>query len=219
MENIPTQYLDGHCKPILSRGIVWNWTRSEETDIRPCPSGSSGLANFACKESRWSKYGPNMGSCKSSMISDLEDDVRRQEPENVIISNLARFIKRNQNPQFFGGDIDGAVAVIRTLTDRLQYLFQTETKPFPNKKSYMQEFFQNIVRSVSALISKEMMKSWMDLDKDRKMNLITNIFSALDDSAFLLADFINNPEILEETSLNLGKETNFYLRIKSLNYC
>ena len=181
----------------------------DEIDIRPCPDRSSGLAQFKCgSEGKWDEYGPNLGSCKSLVISNIEDGVRRQESENQLISRLSRFFKSSQNEQYYGGDINGAVAIIRTLTDRLQYRFQTEetsvSKPYTVRKNYMQDFFQDVIRSVSTLISKQMINSWMDLEKDRRMNIASNVFSTLDEGAFLLADFIDTPEILEETSTNIG---------------
>ena len=205
LESWPTMILNEYCKPVIRRGIRWNWTRIEETDIRPCPAGSSGLAQFTCHPTGdWSERGPNLESCKSSVISDLEDSVRKQKPENVILSRLSRFLITNQNMRYYAGDVDGAISIIRTLTDRLQYLFQTESKPFPNKKTYVHDFFQNIVRSASTLIGKETLEGWMDLEQDRKHNLVTNFLSTLDESAFLLADFIDSPEVLEETASNIG---------------
>ena len=202
-------FSSGYCKPTLRRGIRWNWTSFDEIDIRPCPDGSSGLAQFKCSsEGKWADYGPNLGSCKSLVISDLEDGVRRQESENELISGLARIFKLNPNDKFYGGDINGAVAIIRTLTDRLQYRFQTEetsvSRPYTVRKNYVQEFFQDVIRSVSTLISEEMIDSWIDLDQDRRMNTVSNLLSTLDEGAFLLADFIDTPEILEETSSNIG---------------
>ena len=214
---IPTEFRKGYCKPVIRRGVLWNWTRIDDTDIRPCPEGSSGLSKFQCMSSDWSDYGPNLGSCKSNVISDLEDSIRKQEPEDIVISKLARFLKPHKRSSYYGGDIDGAVAMIRTLSDRLQYVFQTESKPMKNKKAYMENFFQNVMRSVSTLISKKLVPSWLDLEHDNKMNIISNLFSALDESAFLLADFINRPEILEETTLNIGKTIWCYIRLHS-NY-
>ena len=207
IENIGVRILrEEYCQPLIRRGILWNWTRFEENDIRPCPDGSSGLAQFECTSTgRWSENGPNLGSCKSLVIAALEDRVRKQDPEDIIIERLAHLTKSRKRRKYYGGDVDGAVAIIRTLTSRLQYLFQTESDHIQNKKPYMQDFFQNIVRSVSNLIAKDMMPSWMDLEVDRRMNIVTNLLSALDESAFLLADVINNPEILEEASPNIGK--------------
>ena len=218
-DKFPKQFLSGYCQPIIRRGIRWNWTVFDEIDIRPCPDGSSGLAQFQCSSiGKWSEYGPNLGSCKSSVISRLEDGVRKQDAENKLISKLARFFKSNFDKQFYGGDIDGAVAIIRTLTDRLQYRFQTQgtsnSEPNVIRKNYMQNFFQNVIRSVSTLISKQTIDSWMDLDQDRRMNVVSNLLSTLDEGAFLLVDFINIPEILEETSSNIG---NFMLDKYKMN--
>ena len=60
-------------------------------------------------------------------------------------------------------------------------------RPIPNKKAYIESFFQNVMRSVSTLMSKKLVPSWLDLEHDNKMNIISNLFSALDESAFLLA--------------------------------
>ena len=90
--------------------------------------------------------------------------------------------------------------------------FQTEEtsgpKPYAVRKNYMQNFFQDVIRSVSTLLSRNTINSWMDLEQDRRMNIVSNLLSTLDEGAFLLADFIDVPEILEETSSNIG---NFHL--------
>ena len=194
---------DNLCKPVTSRGIYWNWTRAEEEAVRPCPQGFSGLAKFSCSfGGRWSDFGPNFSSCKSVAVSALEDKVRKLDSENGIISRLAHVTKSNK--PFYGGDIDGSIAIIRTITNRLQYLFQTASEPIYNRKSYIHQTFQDMLRAISNLLGSDKFKSWMELPDDRRMNLITNLLVALDENAFLLADVIDVPEILEEAASNIG---------------
>jgi hypothetical protein len=44
--------------------------------------------------------------------------------------------------RLFGGDLEAAVSILRTLANRLQYLLQTQADSFYNKESYVQQVFQ-----------------------------------------------------------------------------
>jgi len=65
------------CPPIFIRGINWNWTRSGDIAIVPCPFEATGLARWACLENgRWSaghlSAHPDLSDCKSTAMSNLE---------------------------------------------------------------------------------------------------------------------------------------------------
>ena len=107
--------------------------------------------------------------------------------------------------RMFGGDLESAVAILRTVANRLQYLLQTQSDSFYNKESYVQQVFQNVLRSASNLLSDENRSIWLDLHPSQRMKTVTALLLALEENAFLLAEVTNAPEIIQETSNSIGK--------------
>ena len=81
----------------------------------------------------------------------------KHDHENVLASELAILTKpkpAKSGPKsrsgggeaegFYGGDLESAVTVMKTIADRLQYLLQT--KSMFNSESFVQEIFQNVFR-------------------------------------------------------------------------
>ena len=207
------QPIPDFCTPTFARGISWNWTRTGDVAIVPCPNGATGLARWACLEDgRWSSASasadqpayPDLSDCKSSAMITLEARVREEDPEDVIISSLAHLTSK-MTSRLFGGDLESAVAILRTLANRLQYLLQTQADSFYNKESYVQQVFQNVLRAASNLLSAENRAMWFDLHPSQRMKTATALLLALEENAFLLAEVIKTPEIIQETSKNISK--------------
>lgn len=192
------------CPPFRTRGILWNWTMPEEVAVAPCPKGSTGVARFTCTKNGYWELNPNMTGCKSTAVTRLEASMRDQEPESSIMTKLAHL---TQKPSLFlyGGDIQGSVEIMRTVAQRLQYLMQTQAESFLNQEFYIQEILQNMLRSGSNLLKDDKIGSWMEMSKDQRSKIITNLLLALEESAFLMADVNDNPEILEENAANISE--------------
>ena len=62
--------------------------------------------------------------------------VRQQDPENVIASSLARL---TGSRALYGGDLQAAAAVMRTLATRIQFLLQQGEDTFYNRAAFIQE--------------------------------------------------------------------------------
>ena len=107
------------CRPTRARNIQWSWTTAGETAILPCPLGTSGLARWSCSASGggWVDQGPDMSDCKSEAATKLEARVRAEDPEAVLATSLAHMTSK---AQFYGGDLDTAVAVMKTIGNRLR---------------------------------------------------------------------------------------------------
>ena len=207
-----------HCAPITSRYLNWNWTEAGDISIQPCPTGSSGLARWTCDEQSikrngnpdWQGRQPDMSDCKSALMTDLESRIRKQDPENVLASKLALltqppnhvddFDENTKEKRLYGGDLEAAVLVMKSLANRLQYLMQTQQ--FYNKESYLQEIFQNIFRSGSNLLSRQHRDAWNDLSRNHRIKVASSLMNILEEHAFLLADVLQQPEtIIESTKL------------------
>ena len=207
----PIELPPDFCPPISVRGINWNWTRTGDVAIVPCPGGATGLARWTCLESGlWSSSSssvlahPDLSDCKSAAMTNLEARVREEDPDDVVISSLAHLTSK-MTSRLFGGDLESAVAILRTLSNRLQYMFQTQSDTFYNKKHYVQQVFQNVLRSASNLLSEENSMIWTDLHPVQRMKTATALLLALEENAFLLAEVTNTPEIIQETATSISK--------------
>ena len=200
--------LPDFCAPVFARGITWNWTRSGDVSILPCPNGATGLARWACLEDgRWAGQAqphPDLSDCKSAAMTNLEARVREEDPEDVVVSTLAHLTSK-LTTRLFGGDLESSVAILRTVANRLQYLLQTQSESFYNKESYVQQVFQNVLRSASNLLAEDNRGVWFDLHPSQRMKTATALLLALEENAFLLAEVTNSPEIIQETSNSIGK--------------
>jgi hypothetical protein len=66
---------------------------------------------------QWYGSQPDMSNCKSVAMSNLEHQVRKEDPENVLISSLS-YVTRTK--ALYGGDLESAVAIMRTVASRVQ---------------------------------------------------------------------------------------------------
>ena len=135
----------------------------------------------------------------------------KHDHENVLASELALLTKPKAASSeggeaagaFFGGDLESAVTVMRTIADRLQYLLQT--KAMFNSESFVQEIFQNVFRSASNLMSVDLRPAWMDLPNPSRIKLVSELMETLEDHAFLLADVTLEPKVFTESTKYAGK--------------
>ena len=214
-----------HCPPIVSRYLNWNWTEAGDISIQPCPKGSTGLARWTCEEPsiknngkpEWKGRQPDMSNCKSTLMTDLETRVRKQDPDNVLASKLALLTEppnnvddfgdlnsaNTEHRRLYGGDLEAAVAVMKSIANQLQYLMQTQQ--FYNKESYLQEIFQNIFRSGSNMLSRQHRDAWNDLTRNHRIKVASSLMNILEEHAFLLADVLQQPETIIESTKLAGK--------------
>ena len=127
--------------------------------------------------------------------------VREQEHENVIVSALERLTEKES---LFGGDLEAIVNLLKAVLNRLQYLLQTKADSLYNKESFLQEIFQNVLRTGSNLLSNQSDPSWMDLSRSRRIKVASNLVQTLDEHALLLLSALNGPELLVESTNEIG---------------
>lgn len=219
-----------HCPRTEARYLHWNWTKFGDVSIQPCPSGSTGLARWTCGPQKgrparghvqvnsefrgefWRGHQPDMSDCKSTEMSKLEMRVREQDPENVLASKLA-LLTNNIPPEsdaiqsskrLFGGDLEASVAVMKSVANRLQYLLQQSQHSLYNRESYLQEVFQNIFRAASNLLAPERRDAWNDLSRGQRIKVASSLMNILEDHAFLLADVLDQPETVTESTRYAG---------------
>lgn len=206
--NTPTSGYDGishqlthdvsnACQPTTARQLQWDWTQAGQVALQPCPIGASGLARWYCGSDRsWQGSSPDMSDCKSIAMSNLESQVRKEDPENVLVSSLA-YLTRTK--ALYGGDLESAVAIMRTVASRIQYRLQLSTG-FHDKLNHIRQVLLNVLRSAANMLEDgpSSRSAWRDLSLDRQMKVATGLMLALEENAFILAGVTNEPtEILE----------------------
>ena len=139
-------------------------------------------------------------------MSKLEDQVRNEDPVNVLVSSLA-FLTRIKS--LYGGDLETAVAVLRTVASRVLFSLQEEGRSvsasFPNKRNHIREVLQNVFHSAKDILSPAKSDAWADLDREAQMKVATQLLLALEENAFLLAGVMDEPDIVLESSEVLSK--------------
>ena len=152
----------------------------------------------------WSSQQPDMSNCKSVAMSNLESQVRQEDPENVLVSALA-YLTRTK--ALYGGDLETAVATMRTVASRIQYRLQQSSRSgsFHNKESHIRQVLQNVFRSANNILEESQRQAWNDLNRDGQMKVATQLLLSLEENAFLLAGVMNEPDVVLESSDILSK--------------
>ena len=207
--DIPVEDQPLHCPPSTARSLAWNWTAAGDTAIQPCPPGTTGLARWTCDLPRdsdspvfWSSTQPDLSDCKTLAMSNLEGKVEDGDLENVISSSLAHLTRVEV---LYGGDVEASAAIMRTLSNRIQYLLQTQGDKFYNKGQYIQEVLLNMVRAASNLFDISNRLAWQDLHVSRQVKASTGILLALEENAFLFLEVTNQQEVMVEAAQNICK--------------
>ena len=197
------------CRPITERQLQWNWTPAGQRAIQPCPIGATGLARWYCAENpnddyggSWQGHTPDMSDCKSLAMTQLEAQMRQEDPENVLVSSLA-YLTRTKS--LFGGDLEAVVSVMRTVASRIQYRLQSSSS-FHDKVNHIRQVLLNVLRSAANILEDGPNRdAWNDLSPDRQMKVATSLMLALEENAFLLAGVTDRPQDVLETYETLSK--------------
>lgn len=191
---------------MFARNLFWNWTRAGDVAIQPCPHESTGLARWACdlENLQFDGQQPDMSDCKSVEVTDLETRVREEDPENVIVSALERLTEKGA-AKLYGGDLEAVVNVLKAVLNRLQYMLQTKAASIYNKESFLQEIFQNVLRTGSNLMANQTLPAWRDLSRSRRIKVASSLVETLEEHAFLLVSVLEHPEVIQESTNEIGK--------------
>ena len=154
-------------------------------------------------------------------MSRLEGRVQAGDLENVVSAALAH-LTRTEAGTLYGGDVEAAAAIMRTLANRIQSLLQTQGDTFYNKGTYIQEVLLNMVRAASSLLDGQNRAAWRDISVGRQIKAASSLLAALEENALLLAEVTANEEILMETAKNIREFFLFfskYLLTIRLSHC
>ena len=196
------------CPTTQKRQLQWDWTPVGQLAIQTCPLGAIGLAKWSCvsgsgegpSSAQWAGSQPDMSGCKSVSVDNLEAQVRKEDPETVLVSSLS-YLTRTRS--LYGGDLESTVAIMRTVASRLTYRLQSSTAgSFHNKEDHVKQVVQDVFRAASNILEGSNRMAWWDLNTSFRMKIATNLLLALEENAFLLAGVMNEPsEFLESNEI------------------
>ena len=83
---------------------------------------------------------------------------------------------------------------------------QTKADSFYNKESFLQEIFQNVLRTGSNLMANQTLPAWRDLSRSRRIKVASNLIQTLDEHAFLLLSVLDQPEVIQESTNEIGND-------------
>ena len=120
---------------------------------------------------------------------------------------MYRFFSGSSN--LYGGDLEAVVNILKAVLNRLQYLLQTKSGSFYNKESFLQEIYQNVLRTGSNLMANQSLPAWRDLSRSRRIKVASNLLQILQQHAFLLLGVIQEPELITESTPQIGMKFKF----------
>lgn len=124
----------------------------------------------------------------------------------MVSFNISALERLTEKESLFGGDLEAIVNLLKAVLNRLQYLLQTKANSLYNKESFLQEIFQNVLRTGSNLLANHSTLSWLDLSRSRRIKVASSLIQVLEDHARLLLSVLEDPEILVESTNEIGKQ-------------
>ena len=199
------------CPPTTSRQLQWDWTAAGQEAIQLCPIGAIGLAKWSCvlsddSSARWLGGQPDMSGCKSVAVDNLEAQVRKEDPETVLVSSLA-YLTRTRS--LYGGDLESTVAIMRKVASRLDYRLKSTSGSFHNKEAHVKQVVQDVLRAATHILEESNRRAWWDLSSTTRLKVATNLLLALEENAFLLAGVVNEASEILETHEIMSKLLSF----------
>ena len=210
---------DIKCPPITSRQLQWDWTPAGQEAMQLCPIGAIGLAKWSCvmqddSSARWLGSQPDMSGCKSVAVDNLEAQVRKEDPETVLVSSLA-YLTRTRS--LYGGDLESTVKIMREVASRLDYRLKSTSGSFHNKEAHVKQVVQDVLRAATHILEDSNRKAWWDLSGPTRLKVATDLLLALEENAFLLAGVVNEPSEILETHEIMSKYINLSFEFLELS--
>lgn len=122
------------CPSVFERGLNWNRTEIDSYITQPCPSGSTGLAQWFCSpptnnpsdqpsianQPHWVPTQPIFAQCQSTWLTQINRRMTNGESALLLSEELSNLI--TETNQLYGGDIRGITDLLRVLLQPLELM-------------------------------------------------------------------------------------------------
>jgi len=201
-ELLVLESLMDHCPPVTTRNLFWNWTRSGDLAIQPCPGGSSGFAKWRCSsDAGWYTGSPDLSECQSHWLTRLETKLRKG---GSVISVSSELSGLTEIKTLYGGDLSMITQLLQSLAHKArQDLFSIANQE--EKEMTASQLGENTLKVGSNLLEDNQMLAWSDLEPVERAQVGSNLVLAIQENTFFQADTINiekNIVMMEENLLS-----------------
>lgn len=155
-----------YCQPAVSRGLYWNWTKSGDQVVQPCPGGATGYARWFCSaasvegsRATWYPSSPDLSECKSVWLTSLDSRIGEGDSIISIANDLAQV---THSKTLYGGDMMAAARLLRQMALKMA----ADLQAFPDwrqREAIVTELVQSVVRAGSSLLGSAQSLAWRDL--------------------------------------------------------
>lgn len=155
-----------YCQPAVTRGLYWNWTKSGDPVVQPCPGGATGYARWFCGVSEtgsgaaaWYPSSPDLSECKSVWLTSLDSRIGEGDSIISIANDLAQV---THSKTLYGGDMMAAARLLRQMAIKMA----ADLQAFPDwrqREAIVTELVQSVVRAGSSLLGSSQSLAWRDL--------------------------------------------------------
>ena len=195
-----------YCCPTLLRSIYWNWTKSGEINIQPCPGGTTGFARWRCMKTddkpQWLPKSPDLSECRSVWLNNLEQRVLIMKDSLLsITSDLAQV---TSSKTLYGGDMMITTKIIQKMTTKMARDILTIPDP-RQREAIVTDMLSYVVKTGSNLLDTSQHPSWKDLSHKEQMRVATSLLIGLEENAFLLADTVMKEKTVDQVVKNISK--------------
>ena len=206
-----------YCQPAVTRGLYWNWTRSGDSVVQPCPGGATGYAKWFCTPSAtssgaiiatWYPSSPDLSECKSVWLTSLDSRIGEGDSIISIANDLAQV---THSKTLYGGDMMAAARLLRQMAVKMA----ADLQAFPDwrqREAIVTELVQSVVRAGSSLLGSSQSLAWKDLGLTARAEELSSppLQSAdgesLEENAFLLANTISRQKSVFQSFDNIRKK-------------
>ncbi|KAM8898650.1 adhesion G protein-coupled receptor L3 isoform 9-T15 [Spinachia spinachia] len=204
-----------NCNPLVMMDISWPKTKQGLVATMPCPSGSTGVASYACvgPEGYWDPQGPNFSNCTSPWVQLISQKLRVGETAAVVARELAEQTKRNLQ----AGDITFTVKAMVQLVDLLDVQLRNLTpggkdsaarslNKLQKRERSCRFYVQAMVETVNNLLQPQAQAAWRELSTGEQLRAATMLLDTVEQGAFVLADNLLKTDIVQESTDNIQLE-------------
>lgn len=203
---------DEMCAPEYARGLKWNWTKSGNFSVQPCPGGAAGVAKWRCLDGKPPKrpLSPDLSECRSLWLAGLDLRITEGDAVTSIADDLSQV---TDSKPLFGGDLMTTTLIIKKLAHKMSLNIQT----YPDQRqreAIVSELLRGVVKTSSNLLDASQLASWRDLPLAEQMKVASSLLLGIEENSFLLADTV----VREKTVIHTERNILLHVRILESNH-
>ncbi|KAK0395881.1 hypothetical protein QR680_001472 [Steinernema hermaphroditum] len=184
------------CPEITWNGLQFPRTRACAEAVVRCPDEDTveGVVVFKChcETATWPEKA-DTNNCTHKWVGEIGEAIERNDPVVPIARNLAEQLEPSSSRVLYGADVVGSVDIQDRLLDiARQQIYSTEDEHEARQQA--NNFTKFIGLSGDHLLSSTLRGVWDDLDKKVRISKASLLMRTLEESAILLAGFIDGTE-------------------------